>query len=556
MKKTISLVLVLVLCMVTEVANADFIFGEPQDLGLGDGVVADGGSGYISVSADELELYFTSDRAGGLGYEDIWVSTRQSVDDPWGPPTNLQNVNSSYREAFPSISPDGLTLYFSDFFYGPDRPGGLGHHDLWFSTRASRNDPWGAPVNMGAPFNTSDWDVSPTLSHDGLTFIFASNPPSMATYDLRMCTRPSVQEAWGPSVNMGPRVNSSSHDCYGNLSPDGLVGPRVNSSSHDCYGNLSPDGLVLFFVSDRSGDVGDVRAWMTMRRTVNDPWEPPVPLPEPMYSMGVGCVSADGSMFYSGMSQVPILPIVDLNGDGIVDSADMCIMVDNWGTDDSLCDIGPMPWGDGIVDVQDLTVLAEYLFGDMQCVAHFKLDEAKGSIANDSARNRDGAVHGGPEWRSAGGVVGGALQLDGVDDYVRTGFVLNPADGALSVFAWIKGGAPGQVVISQTDGTSWLLADPTEGNLMTELKYPGRSGKPLQSQTNITDGSWHRIGFVWDGSYRTLYVDGVAVAKDTQEGLEGSYNGMYIGASKAMEPETFWSGLIDDVRIYNRAVNP
>ena len=79
MKKTISLVLVLALCMVTEVANADFTFGAPQDLGLGDGVVADGGSGYISVSADELELYFTSDRAGGLGYEDIWVSTRQSL---------------------------------------------------------------------------------------------------------------------------------------------------------------------------------------------------------------------------------------------------------------------------------------------------------------------------------------------------------------------------------------------------------------------------------------------------------------------------------------------
>jgi len=75
-------------------AKADFTFGEPQDLGLGDGVVADGGSGYISVSADELELYFTSDRAGGLGYEDIWVSTRQSVHDPWGPPTNLQTVNS------------------------------------------------------------------------------------------------------------------------------------------------------------------------------------------------------------------------------------------------------------------------------------------------------------------------------------------------------------------------------------------------------------------------------------------------------------------------------
>jgi hypothetical protein len=337
MKKTISLVLILALGLTAEIANADFTFGAPKDLGLGNGL-------YICVSADELELYFTSDRAGGLGYEDIWVSTRQSVDDPWGTPTNLETVNSSYRESFSCISRDGLTLYFSDWFYGPDRPGGLGGHDLWFSTRASRNDPWGAPVNMGAPFNSSSMDVSPTLSHDELIFIFASNRPGghgTNNHDLWMCTRSSVQEEWGQPVNMGP---------------------SVNSSAHDYYGNLSPDGLVLFFESRRSGNY---REWMTMRRTVNDPWEPPVPLPEPMYSMEVGCVSADGSMFYSGMSQVPILPIVDLNGDGIVDGADLTIIVDHWGTDEPLCDIGPMPWGDGIVDVQDLIVLAEHLFEEI-----------------------------------------------------------------------------------------------------------------------------------------------------------------------------------------------
>ena len=56
------------------------------------------------------------------------------------------------------------------------------------------------------------------------------------------------------------------------------------------------------------------------------------------------------------------LPIVDFNGDGIVDAADMCIMVDHWGENYSLCDVGPMPWGDGVVDVQDLIVLAEHLF--------------------------------------------------------------------------------------------------------------------------------------------------------------------------------------------------
>ncbi len=78
----------------------------------------------------------------------------------------------------------------------------------------------------------------------------------------------------------------------------------------------------------------------------------------------------------------------------------------------------------------------------------------------------------------------------------------------------------------------------------------------MQLQTNITDGNWHRIGLVWDGSNRTLYVDNVAVAEDTQANLEVSENSLLIGTGKAMKSGTYWSGLIDDVRIYNRAVTP
>ena len=180
----------------------------------------------------------------------------------------------------------------------------------------------------------------------------------------------------------------------------------------------------------------------------------------------------------------------------------------------------------------------------------------EGIVAQDSAGANDAYVIGDPFWQPTNGMVDGALHLDGIDDYIGTDFILNPTEESFSVFVWVKGGAPGQVVISQTDGASWLLADPTEGNLMTELKSPGRSGKPLQSQTVITDGNWHRIGFVWDGFSRTLYVDGVAVTQDIQDGLGGSVSGLYIGAGKAMQSGTYFSGLIDDVRIYNRAVTP
>jgi hypothetical protein len=251
--------------------------------------------------------------------------------------------------------------------------------------------------------------------------------------------------------------------------------------------------------------------------------------------------------------------VVDFNGDGIVDSRDVSIMVDHWHTDNALYDIAPAPWGDGIVDVQDLVLLSEYLFQDLDdttLIAHWALDETESDIAFDSAGINDAFVIGNPLWQPNGGLVDGALQLDGLDDVVIAGPVLNPANGPFSVLAWVKGGAAGQVVISEPGGANWLSTDPFEGSLMTELTSPGRSGGPMLSQTNITDGNWHRICLVWDGFSRTLYVDSIAVAQDTQDGLGGSDNGLYIGTGKAMAPGTYFSGLIDDVRIYNRAVIP
>jgi hypothetical protein len=180
-------------------------------------------------------------------------------------------------------------------------------------------------------------------------------------------------------------------------------------------------------------------------------------------------------------------------------------------------------------------------------------------IAYDSAAANDAVVFGDAVWQPEGGHVDGALQLDGIDDYLSTPFVLNPADGPFSVFVWIKGGAPGQVVFSQISGANWLLADPSEGKLQTSLlrSGEGRSApQPLISEFIITDGAWHRVGFVSDASDRILYVDDVEVVRDTQGGLGSSEGGLYIGAGKNLEPVSFFSGLIDDVRIYDRAIIP
>jgi len=256
----------------------------------------------------------------------------------------------------------------------------------------------------------------------------------------------------------------------------------------------------------------------------------------------------------------------DFNSDGIVDAKDMCIMVDNWLTEDPLCDIAPPPFGDGIVDVQDLILLSEHLFEEIlppELVAYWKFDETEGAIAYELAGGKDGYLFGDPVWQPNSGIKDGALQFDGANDYVLTAMDLNPASGPFSCCAWIKGGEPGQVIISQMDGTgtgeTWLGLASVSGCLMTGLVSPpvGRFiSQPLESNFIVIDDVWHHVGFVWDGTYRTLYVDGMEVSKDTNPltSLKSADGGLYIGVNKNLDAGTYFSGLIDDVRIYNVAL--
>jgi len=538
-------------------AKADFTFGTPTN--LGPTINSSYGDTCAFMSNDGLEFYFCSDRPPATPYSmkwDIWVSTRATIDDDWGQPVNPgAPLNTSYHEQPECISADGLELYIDS-----SRPGGSGREDLWVAKRESKDDAWDTPVNLGPRVNSSVHEWGAWISTDGLELYYNSlRAGGHGGQDIYMVSRTTTAGEWGTPINLGAQVNSSTYD----ISP-----------------TTSDNALWLLFsdypgLAPRPGGFGGGDIWMSTRATILDPWEEPVNLGPAINSSAnevEPAISPDGSNLYFSSTrqgglggnwgdiyQAPIIPIVDLNGDGIVDSADMCTMVDHWGENYSLCDIGPTPLGDGIVDVQDLIVLAEHLFEDVNdptLVAHWALDDIEGDIASDSANDNDGTVYGDPAWQPEGGMIDGTLELDGIDDYVNTPFVLNPADGKFSVFVWIKGGEPGQVVIAQSDRVNWLCADTLEGNLMTELKATGRHANELLSQTIITDGDWHRIALVWDGSHRKLYVDDVAVAEDAQINLEGSYNGLYIGTGKAMEPGSFWSGLIDDVRIYNRALIP
>jgi hypothetical protein len=199
-------------------------------------------------------------------------------------------------------------------------------------------------------------------------------------------------------------------------------------------------------------------------------------------------------------------PPPDFNGDGKIDIEDLIILIEHWGQDGPMCDIAPPPFGDGIVNVQDLELLMNYWgqpVDDPTLIAHWAMDETDGAVAYDSANANDGTALGEPNWQPDGGMVAGALGFDGIDDYVSTPVIVDCAKGDSSVFAWIKGGAPGQVVISQERGANWLMADAVDGVLRTDLKQPaetGRGGTPagsaLISSTVVTDGYWHRVGFV------------------------------------------------------------
>jgi hypothetical protein len=163
-------------------------------------------------------------------------------------------------------------------------------------------------------------------------------------------------------------------------------------------------------------------------------------------------------------------------------------------------------------------------------------------------------VQGQPLWQPGEGRIDGALQLDGVGAYLEVPLKVDPARGAFSVFAWVRGGAPGQVILSQQDGSNWLKLAAPDGVLTVESK--GARMGPLVSSIVIADGAWHRVGLVWDGGNRILYVDDTEVARDTQNSLGTATAGLYFGAGGQLEPDSFWSGLIDDVRIYDRVMQP
>jgi len=195
------------------------LFEAPENLGpkLNSPAWEDG----PSISADGLSLFFCSTRPGGSGSFDLWVGTRKEKGDEWSTAVNLGlTVNTEYVDSVPMISSDALSLYFHS-----NRPGGSGGRDLWVSKRENPSDDFGEPENLGPIVNSPYGDVTPFVSGDGLMLFFASHRPGTFSglYDLWAAERPNTSVAFGSPVNLGPVVNTLVAESAPALSPDGSV---------------------------------------------------------------------------------------------------------------------------------------------------------------------------------------------------------------------------------------------------------------------------------------------------------------------------------------------
>jgi len=245
---------------------------------LGPLINTDAFDGGPSLSSNGLELYFVSGRPGALGGpgdQDIYVTRRKTPHDDWGRPERVPPpISSPFFDITPSVSRDGLTLYF-----GSNRPGPFSPPlpDLWVAHRASQTGPWEEPENLGAGVNTPLFEGSISVSEDDRTAYFAGTTSGFV-FKLYFATRETKHELFGPRapVELG-------------------VDPEWN-----VYGPaLTPSGHAMFFAAGKDnpfapGAINNL--YVVERANHSAPWGPPVFLSSincPTCFSGLPTISAD-----------------------------------------------------------------------------------------------------------------------------------------------------------------------------------------------------------------------------------------------------------------------
>jgi Tol biopolymer transport system component len=170
----------------------------------------------------------------------------------WSEPVNLgPNVNSTAMDRGPAISKDGLSLYFAS-----NRPGGVGvgTEDIYVSQRETRDSEWGPAMNLGPSINTSSNEQVPAFSRDGHLMFFASNRPGGAFpgINIWVSRRENTHDdfAWQPAEDLGPGVNSAGQEEGPSYFENDETGvPQLYFSG----GTNRPDGPGIF-VSEQAAD--------------------------------------------------------------------------------------------------------------------------------------------------------------------------------------------------------------------------------------------------------------------------------------------------------------
>lgn len=258
-----------------------------------------------ALSKDGARLYFASNRPeSSLGGEDLWVSRRAGDDAPWEPPVNLGPViNTAFNERSPELSRDGHFLFFAT-----NRPGGFGDFDIWVSWRAHVHDDfgWQPPVNLGPGVNSAAGDFGPGFFESPFAapvlYFSSARPGGAGAIDIYRSVW-QWRGGFGPAVAV-PELNSPQGDFRPSIRADGLemildsnrpgppdvagigardiwvarrrttwepwsapvnLGPVVNSPSNDSVAVLSGDGRTLVMASDRPGGLGGNDLYISTR---------------------------------------------------------------------------------------------------------------------------------------------------------------------------------------------------------------------------------------------------------------------------------------------------
>jgi hypothetical protein len=213
--------------------------------------------------------------------------------------------------------------------------------------------------------------------------------------------------------------------------------------------------------------------------------------------------------------------------------------------------------GDCQIDIDDLVLMASQWIGpscgsESGLVLYWKLNESSGPAAADSSVAGHGGSVVGASWNPEGGILGGALQFDGIGDYVWSSYQGILGSDPRTCAAWIKTAQPSGQIMTwgdlDIDSRGWGISLDQTGVLRVDV-----GGGSITGTTVLADDFWHHIAVTSGGSTTNeilLYVDGRI--ETVGNAVSQSIN---TGGIKTVNMGNDFEGLIDDVRIYNRQLS-